>query len=320
MPETELKTAMPTTSQKISPGNTGIPFKGSTAFTWTAPDGLTLAGEHWAPKSVELQIAETSIPVLCLPGLSRNTRDFHDIASFLQSAGHHVYALDYRGRGNSDWDKDWNNYSLPVEAGDIDTAIELLELERFALLGTSRGGLHALAMADRYPAERMAAVIFNDVGPRIERSAIKRIAASIGQKMKFSSLEGVAEHQRNSLGPQFPAFSENDWYKLANQLATSHEAQTVLDYDPSLARMFDDLDDETALPELWSYYEMLTDRPVAVVRGEHSDLLSTTTSQRMLDIHSGAMMKTIPGQGHAPVLWEPETHDFIESFLKNLAS
>ncbi|CTQ54370.1 3-oxoadipate enol-lactonase [Roseibium album] len=311
---------MPSAPHEILPGNTGNRNQSSTAFTWTAPDGLMLAGEHWAPKNDDLQIVETSIQVLCLPGLSRNTRDFHDIASFLQSAGHHVYALDYRGRGNSDWDKDWNNYSLPVEAGDIDTAIELLELERFALLGTSRGGLHALAMADRYPAERMAAVIFNDVGPRIERSAIKRIAASIGQKMKFSSLEGVAEHQRNSLGPQFPAFSEDDWYKLAEQLATCHETQTVLDYDPNLAHMFNDLDDETPLPELWPYYEKLTDRPVLVVRGEHSDLLSITTGERMLDMHSGAVMKTIPGQGHAPVLWEPETHDFIESFLKNSIS
>jgi pimeloyl-ACP methyl ester carboxylesterase len=311
---------MASTPHEILQSNPGKPGQDPIAFTWTTPDGLTLAGKHWAPKNVEVQPVETSIPVLCLPGLSRNTRDFHEIASFLQSAGHNVYALDYRGRGKSDWDENWKNYSLTVEADDIDAAIDQLEIERFVLLGTSRGGLHALAMANRFPVDRMAAVILNDVGPHIERTAIQRIAASIGQNMKFSSLERVAEHQRKTIGPQFPAFVEYDWYKLAEQLATSHENQTVLDYDPNLSHLFDDLDEDTPLPDLWPFYEKLTDRPVLVLRGEHSDLLSAATSQRMLELHSKALMKTIPGQGHAPVLWEPETHDFIENFLKNITA
>ncbi|MCV0429802.1 MAG: alpha/beta hydrolase [Roseibium sp.] len=287
-------------------------------FTWKSSDGLTLAGQIWSPDLPEEKGVKSPIPVLCLPGLSRNYRDFFDIAEFLQPLGHQVIALDYRGRGKSDWDPDWRNYAMPIEEKDIDAAIEELSLERFALLGTSRGGLHALVMSSRYPAERMAAVILNDVGPHIEMRAIHRIAATLGRKMTCASFDEVAEMLVRTIGHQFPAFGRTEWLKLAGQLASVQDGKVVLDYDPALAHQLASLDDATPLPDLWHLYDQLTDRPVLILRGEHSDLLSDDTCQRMLTSHRNATLKTVPGQGHAPVMWEPETHEAIAAFLKTV--
>jgi pimeloyl-ACP methyl ester carboxylesterase len=288
-------------------------------FTWKSRDGLTLVGRQWLPCASQASgRGANAIPVLCLPGLSRNTRDFNDIAQFLQSRGHRVIALDYRGRGKSSWDPDWRNYALPVEENDIEAAIEVLELDRFALLGTSRGGLHALLMGLRYPATRMAAVIFNDIGPHIEMQAIHRIAATLGRNMKYPSFHDLGRALEQLLGDQFPAFVSDDWIRLAGQLASGRDGQVVLDYDPALAHQFASLDDAAPAPDLWPLYEKLTDRPVLVLRGEHSDLLSPQTCRRMVESHPHAQVRTVSGQGHAPVLWDRETQETISGFLENI--
>jgi len=285
-------------------------------FSWKSLDGLTLYGRQWVPQPLSEDTRnEKVLPVLCLPGLSRNTRDFNDIAQLLRSRGHRVIALDYRGRGKSDWDPDWRNYALTVEEKDIDAAIEMLDLERFALLGTSRGGLHALTMGLRYPATRMAAVIFNDIGPHIEMRAIHRIAATLGRKMSYSSFDDLASGLKHLLGHQFPGFGADDWLRLARQLGSDRDGLVVLDYDPALAHQFASLDDAAPAPDLWPLYEKLTDRPVLVLRGEHSDLLSPQTCQRMVESHPNAHSRTVAGQGHAPVLWDPETQEAIAEFL-----
>lgn len=286
------------------------------SFTYKSPDSLTLAGKEWRPAEATSN-PERSV-ILCLSGLSRNTRDFNDIAKFLQERGYRVVALDYRGRGDSDWDPDWRNYSLPVEEKDIDAAISHLGLKRFAVLGTSRGGLHALTMALRYPSERMTAVIFNDIGPHIEVPAIRRIAASLGQTMTFPSLEALAAALHRLLGPQFPAFADTDWLKLAGQLATEEDGGTRLDYDADLVRQFALLDDGQPLPDLWPLYDAVKDRPVLVIRGSHSDLLSEDTAQRMVRDHPNAALHTVCGQGHAPVLWDRQTQELIGTFLDKL--
>lgn len=284
-------------------------------FTWQSADGLQLYGRNWITDGTD---DDTRIPVICLPGLSRNSKDFNDIARYLHTQNHHVVALDYRGRGKSDWDTDWRNYALPIEENDITLAIEKLGLKRFAVLGTSRGGLHALVMAGRYPAEQMAGVIFNDVGPHIEMRAIHRIAATLGHRMNADSREQVATNLQHTIGHQFPAFEGKDWLKLAGQLASESSDGFVMDYDPALAHQFASLDDAAPAPDLWPLYDRLLDRPVMVIHGEKSDLLSAETCKRMVETHPNARLRTILGQGHAPVLWETETHEAIAQFLKEL--
>ncbi|QFT32928.1 acyl-CoA esterase [Labrenzia sp. THAF82] len=304
--------------QEAPTGENSDQLPQTSEFFWKSHDGLTLAGREWPASHNANEANKTPIPVLCLPGLSRNTRDFNEISNFLQRKGHRVIALDYRGRGKSDWDPDWQNYALPIEEKDIDAAIDHLKLERFALFGTSRGGLHALVLGLRYPADRMAAVVFNDIGPHIEMRAIHRIAATLGHNMSCATLDGIAETLTRTLGPQFPVFGKDDWLKMAAQLASKHDGSFVMDYDPALARQFASLDDAAPVPDLWPLYDNLTDRPVLILRGEHSDLLSAETCKRMIDMHPNSQLKTIKGQGHAPVLWETDTHETIAEFLSSI--
>ena len=285
-------------------------------FTWKSQDGLTLAGKEWRPAAAKTD--RPKIPVLCLPGLSRNTRDFNDIAASLQKCGHRVIALDYRGRGASQWDSEWKNYTLPVEQGDIIRAIDKLELERFAVLGTSRGGLHALLMGQVYSADRMVAVIFNDIGPHIEISALMRIARSLERPMQYPSLDAVITDLRQSLQDQFPAFGKEDWLKLTGQLATENDGHATFDYDPALAKQLQGLDEDTPQPNLWLHYEKLTNRPVLILRGEFSDILRVETASEMIERNELAELHTVSAQGHAPMLWDIETQLTIRDFLTAL--
>lgn len=282
-------------------------------FTWLSPDGLTLAGARWLPQGS----VGKKTPVLCLPGLSRNTRDFGAIAGFLTKQGHEVIALDYRGRGASEWSPDWQTYTLPQEAADIDLAISELNLDQFVLLGTSRGGLHAMAMAQRYPADRMIGVILNDIGPEIPLASLLRIRDSIGLKMTFEGWQDLVSHLRTGLGDQFPALSEGDWLRFARQLATETDGKVTLDYDPQLRRQLDGLEDGEAFPDLWPLYEGLTNISVLILRGERSDLLSTGTSKAMIQRHDRSDLIVIPNEGHAPLLWDSKSQRAILQFLEN---
>lgn len=293
-------------------GNTG---PGSRTFTWTSRDGLTLSGREWRPEGNALSRHPT---ILCLTGLSRNTRDFNDIADFLQKKGYHIVALDYRGRGESAWDPEWHNYAIPIEGHDIDDAIAFLGLERFAILGTSRGGLHAMAMAHRYDADRMVGVILNDVGPHIEMKAIHRIAASLGKEMEYPSFDALADQLEHSLGPQFSSFSKQDWLKLSHQLASPRGESCVIDYDPALAHTLIGQDDAAPVPDIWHLFEALEKVPLLIIHGELSDLLSRETCDKMLATHPDAKLVTVRGQGHAPVLWDQQTQQEVAGFLDRL--
>lgn len=282
------------------------------SFTWRSEDGLTLAGVHWpvSPHSNQL-------PVLCLPGLSRNTRDFDAIAQHLQQNGVPVYALDYRGRGRSDWDTNWENYTIAVEGTDIDAAISHLQLERFALLGTSRGGLHAMAMAHRYDKTQMPAVILNDIGPDIPLTSLLRIRDSIGHKMMFESWDHLTHHLKTGLGTQFPALDQADWIRFAHQLASEEDGHVVLDYDPALRHQLDGLEDHNIFPNLWPVFDGLKDRRLLILRGQHSDLLSEETLAQMIERHPRTGSLIVPAEGHAPLLWGGPSQQAILHFLRS---
>lgn len=286
-------------------------------FTWESRDGLTLSGCQWLPDTP----APPSRPaVLCLAGLSRNTRDFNDIAEFLRIKGYHVVALDYRGRGKSDWDPNWQNYAIPVEGHDIDDAITKLQLDRFVVLGTSRGGLHAMGMVERFGPEQFCGVILNDIGPHLEMQGIRRIALSIGRTMTYPSYEALADNLTHTIGRQFPSFSDDDWLKLAHQIASDSDGQCLVDYDPALGHAFAAWDDSTPLPDVWHLYEVMAQIPVLILHGEHSDILNAETCQLMQDRHPNAEFVTIPGEGHAPVLWDNLSQNAIADFLERLSA
>ncbi|WP_417684314.1 alpha/beta fold hydrolase [Roseibium sp.] len=283
-------------------------------FNYNSVDGLNLAGRRWRGRNLE----DDRVPVLCLTGLSRNTKDFQAVASFLSAHGHEVIALDYRGRGESDWDPNWENYSLPVEASDIDAAVEHLDLQRFAVLGTSRGGLHAMTMAGRLGADQLAGIILNDIGPKIEASGIQRLATSIGKTMLFRDAADCAEKLAAGLRNQFPSLGPTDWLRFASQLGATSLAGFQLEYDPALANTIAAMDDGAPLPDLWPLFETLEDIPLLILRGEHSDILSKETADEMVARHPRAVLHSVEGEGHAPLLWDRATQERIGSFAASL--
>jgi len=276
---------------------------------FTARDGLRLYGRHYpAPGSRRR-------PVLCLAGLTRNSRDFHDLAVALSSGDidtRPVYTLDYRGRGQSEHDRDWRNYVIPVEMLDVQDFMIINGLHDAAILGTSRGGLITLLLAAAQPS-LIGAVILNDVGPVLERAGLTRIAGYVGRVPLPSSwtqaAEMVAELNRN----QFPAIRDKLWPEIARQIYNDKDGKPTAGYDTSLGRAMSVLDGP--VPALWPQFEALKRVPLMVIRGEMSDLLSDVTVEEMRRRHPNCVAVTVEGQGHAPFLKDQPSIKAIRRFL-----
>ncbi len=284
-------------------------------FHWTAAGGLRLAGCVWHPP-VEVPGA---VPLICLPGLSRNTRDFADVGQALAANGRKVYALDYRGRGRSDWDPNWTNYSLPVEASDIALFLAQAALPRFAVLGTSRGGLHAMMMAAQIPREVFCAAILNDVGPRIELAALLEIRDSFAARRTYASFDEMAAALKSALVRDFPKIDDAGWLKFARQAGKVTAEGVIFDHDPALDKPMEAITADTPWPELWPLFAPLLDRPVLVLRGANSRLLTQGTLQEMAATHPDLSSLTIPDEGHAPLLWDSLSQRAIDDFLRTRA-
>ncbi|NVK34780.1 MAG: alpha/beta hydrolase [Rhodobacteraceae bacterium] len=284
------------------------------SFTYKSSDGLQLHGQDWQPETP----LDAAPAALCLAGLSRNARDFSDLATVLCEAGYRVICPDYRGRGRSQWDTNWQNYSIPIEGEDIDAAIALLDLKRFVVIGTSRGGLHAMAMATRYSKDQMVGVVLNDIGPEIEIVSLIRIGKSLGKVMCFKDINACADQLRTNLEDQFPRLEKDQWLRFAAQLGSSTKDGFALDYDPALANTFTDIDESQPWPDLWPLFAALAQIPLLILRGENSDLLSSATAQKMQQEHSNASLWTIADEGHAPLLWDSHAQGKILKFIQSV--
>ncbi|MCH9807672.1 MAG: alpha/beta hydrolase [Alphaproteobacteria bacterium] len=273
-------------------------------------DGLRLYARHYpAPGS-------TKTPVLCLAGLTRNSRDFHDVASYLSQGpnARAVYTLDYRGRGKSDWDRNWKNYAVPVEALDVIDFLTFAELKEVAILGTSRGGLVTMVMAAIQPST-ISMVVLNDIGPVIERDGLMRIASYVGRIPLPRDWEEAATVTRDVNQRSFPGVEDSVWEECARQWYNEKRGRLAPGYDPLLKNALSVLDGP--VPELWGQFEALKRVPVLVVRGGNSDLLSDQTIDRMAERHSRLQRFTVPGQGHAPLMKDRATQEAIGMFFEN---
>lgn len=276
---------------------------------WRASDGLRLAATTWHAKN-----AGSSPPqVLCLAGLSRNSRDFTPLAEALAARGFDVTAMDYRGRGRSDHDADWRNYSIEREAEDIDGGLDALGIPRAIVIGTSRGGLHAMLLALR-SSDRVAGVVLNDIGPTIERDGLHRLAGTIGHTMEAPDWPSAAARLRDALAEQFPGLDDAGWERFARQLYVETPDGLHLDYDEKLRHTLADLDREADLPDFWPVFDAIRATPLLALRGAHSDLLSEETFAEMMRRHPDAQALTVEDEGHAPLLWDAKTQDAIVNF------
>ncbi len=258
---------------------------------------------------------------LCLAGLTRNGRDFDALAAHL-AGRYRVLRLDSRGRGGSEHAKEPRaEYTVPVEAGDAITLLDHLGLERVALIGASRGGILAMAIAGGAP-ERVSAVVLNDVGAQVEARGLLRIFATLGRQPTARSFEEAAAQLREINAPAFAGVSEAEWLRHARELYDEGEGgRPVLSYDPhlrsSVAAAIEAGGDGAV--SLWPLFEALKEKPVLVIRGANSDILSAETLARMREEHPGLAALELANRGHAPFLTEPEALAAIDAFLGRYA-
>jgi pimeloyl-ACP methyl ester carboxylesterase len=274
------------------------PDTGFTSLFVTARDGLKLHARDYGP------LASHAIPVVCLPGFARTAADFHELALALSSdeaKPRRVLALDYRGRGRSDFDKDWRNYDIRVELDDLMQLLTAAGVEEAIFVGTSRGGLLTMALGAARPAMIKGAVL-NDVGPVIDARGLLRIRGYVGKLPSPRSYVEAAEILKRLSDQQFPLFGEGEWEMMARRTWKERDGKLVPDYDPDLMKVLEELDLEAPLPVLWTYFAGLNGVPVLAIRGANSDLLSEKTLVEMGERHPACEIFVAPGQGHAPLL------------------
>lgn len=250
------------------------------------------------------------IPLLCLSGLTRNSTDFSYVAPYLD--GTRLITLDYRGRGASAWAKDWQTYSIPVEARDVLELLAHLGLEEVAILGTSRGGLIAMALA-AIAKERLLGVCLNDIGPEISEEGMDDIKTYLGEKPAAATLQDAAE-MRASLMPGFDNVPEGRWEDEVALHYVETDEGLEINYDPKL-RDAVLAAAEQPLPDLWPLFEALRGLPVALIRGTNSNLLTMETTQEMQKRLPEMIFANVPDRGHVPFLDEPESLDALNEWL-----
>jgi pimeloyl-ACP methyl ester carboxylesterase len=256
-------------------------------------------------------------PLLCLPGLTRNGRDFHSIAMMLAAHPSHprpVYCLDYRGRGRSEWDEDWRNYSAYVELLDAVSFLTLQGLSDMAILGTSRGGIIAMLLAVMRPAA-IGCVVLNDMGPVIETSGLARIMGYAGKIPVPRDWDEATQIVRDMNKRHFTALDAAGWEALAHQLFNEEDGKPAASYDPNVGKALSEVDIARPVPDMWEHFGSLKQKPLMVLRGEHSDLLSAATVQEMQARHPNMTPVLIRNEGHAPLLLDRFSQRLIADFL-----
>jgi pimeloyl-ACP methyl ester carboxylesterase len=285
--------------------------------TYVSSDGLTLHLRDYDPRPTA---TESRLPVVCLAGLTRNSRDFHALALILSRdpiAPRRVIALDYRGRGLSERDDNKANYNVAVEARDVIEACGSLNIDRAAFIGTSRGGLILHLLAPMKPG-LMAAAVLNDIGPVIEAEGLMRIRDDLNTARLPRDIEEAAALLKQRQGADFPALSEGDWAEMANAIYREIDRRLMPDVDPDIAKQLLSIDFTKPVPDLWAHYRSFETLPLMVIRGENSALLSESTLTAMAGRHPDLQTVRIPGQGHPPLPHLEPALSNIRSFLAAL--
>jgi pimeloyl-ACP methyl ester carboxylesterase len=256
-------------------------------------------------------------PLICLAGLTRNGRDFHDLAVALSTHPSHprpVYCIDYRGRGRSEWDKDWHNYSPHIELLDVTALLTLRGLTNVAILGTSRGGIVTMLLAVTRPSA-IGCTILNDIGPVIETAGLARIMGYAGKIPLPRDWDEATRIVRDINIRQFTAIDSEGWRKLTRQLFNEEDGRPAEACDPRVATALSEVDIARVVPAMWEHFESLFQVPVMVLRGENSDLLSAATVQEMQARHPALTPVVIRNEGHAPLLLDRLSQRLIADFL-----
>ena len=276
---------------------------------WSSGDGLRLhyrdyAGDPERP------------PIICIPGLTRNARDFEGVAERLAGTWR-VICVDLRGRGESAYAKDAMTYVPPTYQQDMEALIRELALDRFILFGTSLGAIVTmlLAMADY---KRIAGALINDIGPVLEEKGLEHIRSYVGRSQSWPTWLHAARALRETNRGRYPHWTLDQWLVFAKRLCRlSPAGRIILDYDMRIADPIRQPQEEPPV-DPWSIYAGLVGVPSLLVRGELSDLLGEATADEMKSRNLALETVTVRGVGHAPTLEEPEAAEAIDRFLQRV--
>ena len=276
-----------------------------------AADGLRLFARDYAPDKSALT------PLLCLPGLTRNSKDFEPIAPWLAQT-RRVIALDFRGRGQSEYARDPASYRPDIELGDAICLLNSLKIERVALIGTSRGGIVGMLMAALFK-DRLAGLFLNDVGPAFEPGGLLRIRTYLGVQRAFDSWDAASAGLKAS-NVGFETLAAGEWLAFAQRVFKVENGRPHIDYDPALAATFPSVEDIHAgrVAALWELFAKIEGLPIAVVRGALSDFLSAATMAAMKQSQPELDATTVEDRGHAPFLDEEFSKKAIARWLERV--
>jgi pimeloyl-ACP methyl ester carboxylesterase len=275
----------------------------------TAQDGLKLHVREYGSRTT------AGLPVVCLPGLSRNSADFHVLAmELVRNQARRVLALDYRGRGRSDHDPNPAHYNPAVEAGDVLAVLTALGVQAAVFVATSRGGILTMLLAALRPAI-IAGAVLNDIGPVIEPAGLLRIKGYVGKLPKVDSFEQAGEQMRALFAAQFPTLTAQDWLSEAQRSFKRVNGRLEPTYDPALAHALESVPEDGVLPPMWNQFDALGGVPLMVIRGENSDILSAQTVEAMRGRRKEMQVVEVPDQGHPPTLTDAGTIGSIAAFI-----
>ncbi|MFK7730911.1 MAG: alpha/beta fold hydrolase [Pseudomonadales bacterium] len=261
--------------------------------------------------------ADTDAPVvLCMHGLTRNSVDFEALIEILP-LHYRVLSVDQRGRGNSEYDPNPDNYQVNVYVNDMLHLLDELEVKQAALIGTSMGGIMAIVMQARWP-RRFSGIVLNDIGPELDPVGMQRITSSVSDAPPVENWKQAIESLKQDLQYAFPKYLEADWQELTQRLYREDERGVpVLNYDPLISRPMSAQNDDSS-SVLWSMFDAICELPLLLVRGELSDLLSMQCVQEMQSRHASMQFVEVPDVGHVPILNERLAAEAIIEFLNSV--
>lgn len=270
---------------------------------FTTPDGLRLAYDEHG----------TGHPLLCLAGLSRNMADFNPVVTGF-AARARIIRLDSRGRGQSDYDPDFNKYTVAQECQDVLALLDHLGLDTVSILGTSRGGLIAMTLATTAP-DRLHGAVLNDIGPVVNTDGLTHILGYIGKTPGYADYDDAVAKLPAAMAPDFVNVSPETWRAFAEALWVETPDGLDIRYDANLLKAIEAQASDGTLPEIWPFFDALATKPTGLIRGGNSNLLSAETTAEMRRRQPEMIFAEVPDRGHVPFLDEPESRKAIADYL-----
>jgi len=287
--------------------NAAAPKDGFVSRFYQSTDGLKLHYREYAgPPNAPLT-------VLCLPGLTRNARDFEDLAPHLAQR-YRVLCAEFRGRGLSAYADNPMTYVPQVYIRDMEALLKAARAPQVALIGTSLGGIVSTLIASVMPA-KVLGVVINDIGPDVSKDGLARIAGYLGKGATVSSWDEVAAVMASMDGVIYPDYGPDDWLRMAHRRYIQTPEGTLRpDYDFNISKPFGG----AAAPDLWPFFARLGKVDALALRGSTSDILTAATFARMAETIPNLRCVEVPNRGHTPYLDEPIALSAIDAFLAGL--